>query len=97
MRSQVSVAAQPRSEGATAHSNLVCDVRARVADVPVHLAHDADMLVAVEKRILLLSGKAVAAIAAYSFVCLKTRVAKHDNETFRAMVTLRDRQTLFGC
>jgi hypothetical protein len=75
----------------------MCNVWPSVADVTVHLAHNSDMLVAVEKRILLLSGKAVAAIAAYSFVCLKTRVAKHDNETFRAMVTLRDRQTLFGC
>lgn len=29
--------------------NLVCDVRAGIADVPVHLPHDTDVLVAVKQ------------------------------------------------
>ena len=58
---------------------------------------EGSLLDSVEKGVFLLSRKAVAAIASYSLVCFKTRIAKHDNETFRTMVTLRNRQTLFGC
>lgn len=36
-------------------SNLVCDVGSCFGDVAVHLAHDADVLVAVEQRVLVLT------------------------------------------
>ena len=33
--------------------NLMGNIRPRIADVPVHLPHDANVLVAVEQRVLL--------------------------------------------
>lgn len=32
----------------------MCDVRPSIADIPVHLPHDADMLIAIEQRVLFL-------------------------------------------
>jgi hypothetical protein len=41
--------------GGKKRSNLVCDVGSCFGDVTVHLAHDADVLVAVEEGVLLLA------------------------------------------
>lgn len=57
------------------------DVRPRLADVPVHLAHDTDVLVTVEKRVLFFAlDTHVTSAGVGGLVCLKTRVRQDDNQ-----------------
>lgn len=60
------------------------DVGAGIADVAVHLAHDANVLVAVEQRVLVIFGAISAAVC--SFVCLETRVGQHDDEALGVFI-----------
>lgn len=55
--------------------NLVGNVGASITDVAVHLAHHANMLVTVKKRVFVLAMHAGAASASvYSFVRLETGI-----------------------
>jgi 16S rRNA A1518/A1519 N6-dimethyltransferase RsmA/KsgA/DIM1 with predicted DNA glycosylase/AP lyase activity len=49
-------------------SNLVSDVGSGIANISVHLAHDADVLVAVEQGVLLVSDRAHSASSVRSLV-----------------------------
>lgn len=55
-------------------SHLVGDVRSRVADVAVHLAHDTNMFVRVEQGVFLLALCAWSVSAIDCLVCLETGV-----------------------
>lgn len=74
-------------------ANLVGDVRPGLADVAVHLAHDADVLVGVQQRVLLLaavrgtSGSSAAAAAAVrGAVGLEAGVGEDDDEALAVLV-----------
>ena len=57
----------------------MCDVGPGVANVPVHLPHDANMLVAVEQRVLLLLVGPIAAGAGVGrLVRLQAGIREHD-------------------
>lgn len=73
--------------------NLVRYVGTCVADVSVHLPHNTDMLVAVQKRELFVSDHAVAT-SMRSFVRLETRVGKHDDHSLGILVGCRYRNVL---
>lgn len=82
---------------AAALSNLVCDVRAGIANVPVHLAHDADVLVAIEERVLLLPLHSHATNAAVrSLVGLQAGVGQDDDQAPRVLVSRWDGRMLLG-
>ena len=77
---------------------LVRDVRPRVADVAVHLAHDADVLVAVEQGVLVLGAGAMVAggPAVDRAVGFEARVRQHHDQPLRVLVRGRDRDVLLG-
>lgn len=59
----------------------MCNVRPRLADVPVHFAHDANMLVAVQKRILLLAlDTHVASACVGGLIRLEAGVGQDNNQ-----------------
>lgn len=68
-------------------THLVGDVRAGVADVAVHLAHDADVLVAVQQRVLLIL--AVAATVG-GLVGFEAGVGEDDDEALGVLVAAGD-------
>lgn len=55
-------------------SNLVGNVWSRIADVTIHLAHDADMFVTVEQRVLLLPLRTGSVSAIAGLVCLEAGI-----------------------
>lgn len=68
-------------------SNLVSNVGASVTDVSVHLAHDANVLIAVEKRVLFLSLRAHATGAAVGrLVGLEAGIGEHHDEPLGVLV-----------
>lgn len=68
-------------------SNLVSDIGASITDVSVHLAHDTNVLIAVEERVLLLSLHAHAAGAAVGgLVGLEAGVGEHHDEPLGVLV-----------
>lgn len=67
--------------------NLVSNVRASITDVTVHLAHDSDMLVTVEQRVLILAMHASSTSATmYSFVRFKAGIRKNHDEPLGVLV-----------
>lgn len=89
------------------HAYLVGDVRAGLADVPAHLSHDADVLVAVQEGVLLVAGGGADATgtARGSIEChrvaagaksLEAGVGEHHDETLGALVGCRDGGVLCG-
>lgn len=74
-------------------THLMGDVRASVTDVAVHLPHDADVLVTVEQRVLLILAVAP---AMGGLVCLETGIGEHDDETLGVLVTAGDGDALLG-
>lgn len=78
-------------------SNLVGDVGASVTDVSVHLAHDTNVLIAVEERVLFLSLHAHAAGAAVGrLVGLEAGVGEHHDEPLGVLVGRWDGHVLLG-
>lgn len=59
--------------------HLVSNVRPRLADITIHLAHDADVLVAVEQRVFLILGAGAPAMSRP--VGLQAGVGENDNQT----------------
>ncbi len=75
----------------------MCDVGPGIANVPVHLAHDANVLIAVEKRVLFLPLHAHAAGAAVrGLVGFEAGIGEDDNQPLRVLVGGRDGRVLFG-
>lgn len=71
------------------------DVRTGVADISVHLPHDADMLVAVEQRILLIAA-GTAATAVDGAIGLQTGIGQDDNQTLGVLVVGGNGNMLLG-
>lgn len=82
-------------EKGTGTTHLMSDVRSCIADVSIHLPHDADMLVAVEQRVLFVLDHATTT-AVRGFVGFETRIGEHDNQPLRVFVTGCDDRVLFG-
>lgn len=62
-------------------SDLVGDIRTGITDISVHLAHDADVFVTVEERVLLLALNTVpAGSSVRGLVGLEAGIAEHHNE-----------------
>lgn len=74
------------------------DVRSSITDVTVHLAHDTDVLVAVEERVLLLAvgTEAAGATAVRGLVRLEAGIGEDDNESLGVLVRMRNGDVLFG-
>lgn len=72
------------------------DIGSGITDIPIHLAHDTDVLVAVEQRVLVLAVHAIAAGAAVRrLVRLQTGIGQDDDETLGVFVGGWDRRVLF--
>jgi hypothetical protein len=66
-------------------SYLMSDIGSRIADIAVHLAHDTDVLVAVEERVLLVAlARSAASVGA--LVCLETGIGEDDNEALAVFI-----------
>lgn len=73
------------------------NIGAGVANIPVHLAHDANVLVAVEKRVLVLSLDSGAADAAMRrLVGFEAGIRKDDDESLGVLVGRRNRHVLLS-
>jgi len=72
---------------------LVGDIRTRLADVTIHLAHDPNVFIAVEERILLFTA---ATAAMRRTVRFQAGVRQYDDEAFGAPVVRGDRDVLFS-
>lgn len=71
--------------------NLVGDVWSGIANVAVHLAHDANVLVAIEQRIFVVPARAQApAPAVRRLVRLEAGIGEHDDEAFGIFVVRGD-------
>lgn len=75
---------------------LMGDVGTGLADVTSHLAHDADVIVAVQQIELVLATTGTAADAMRGLVGLKGGGAQNDDEALRVLVAARDGLMLFG-
>lgn len=73
---------------------LVGDIRTRIRDVAVHLAHDSNVLVAVEQRVFVILHAVAAAVC--GFVCLETGVGEDDNQALGVLVVGSDGNMLLG-
>lgn len=70
--------------------NLVSDVGSGIADISVHLAHDTDVLVAVEQRVLLVPDRAHPAGGVRSLVRLEAGIGQHHDESLGVLVVGSD-------
>jgi hypothetical protein len=73
---------------------LVGDVGARVRDVAVHFAHDSDVLVAVEERVLVIFHAIAATVR--GFVGLEAGVGEDDDQALGVLVVGCDGDVLLG-
>ena len=62
------------------------DVWTRLTDIAAHLAHDTDVVVAVEEIVFVLPPAGPATRAVRRLVCLKGGIAEHDNQALRVLV-----------
>lgn len=69
------------------------NVWARVANVPIHLAHDAYMLVTVKKRVLLVLDSSTPASMG-CFICLQACIRQYNYQALRVLIVGRDRNVL---
>lgn len=70
------------------------DVGTSITNVPIHLAHDTDVLIAVEQRVLVLTIAAGASVR--SLVRLKAGIGQDDDQTLRVLVCGRDGSALLS-
>lgn len=75
-------------------SYLVGDIGASFADITIHLAHDADVLIAVQQRELLVLGAAAA--TGDGLVGFQTGIGEHHNQTLGVLVMGRNSHMLLG-
>jgi hypothetical protein len=74
----------------------VSDIRSSIADISVHLAHDSNVFVTVEERVLLVSDCAHSARRVRSLVRLETGIREHHNKTLGVLVVRSNRDMLLG-
>lgn len=74
----------------TANTHLVCNVGSRITDVAVHLAHNSDMLVAVQKGILLLAlhSHTVSTASMGSLVGLETGIGEDNDKPWAILIAV---------
>src|SRR5690242_1408782 len=72
------------------------DVRTRLTDVAAHLAHDTNMIVAIEEVVFVLPTARPTSRAMRRLVGLKCGIAKDDNQTLRVLVVGGDWLVLFS-
>lgn len=78
-------------------SNLVSNVGASVTDISVHLAHDTNVLIAIEERVFFLSLHAHAARAAVGrLVGLEAGVGEYHDKPLRILVGRWDGHVLLS-
>ena len=70
------------------------DIRTGLANVAVHLAHDTNMLVTVQQRVLLVATGTAA--SAGSPVGLQAGIGENDNQTLGVLVLGRDGNVLLS-
>lgn len=78
----------------TSCTHLMGDVRPRLADVATHFAHDANVVVAVEKVVLVLPRSRASSCAVRRLVSLEGGIAQHHNEPLAVLVVGGDRRVL---
>jgi hypothetical protein len=72
-------------DGASSGPYLMCDIWSSLTDVSAHFTHDANVLVAVQERILLFLGAFAAGVGCS--VCFETGVGQHHNQSLGALVS----------
>lgn len=73
------------------------DVGSSLTDVPVHLAQDTNVLVAVQQRVLVIALDAhVTRTGVGGLVGLETGMGQDDNQSLRILVGRRDGDMLLG-
>jgi len=75
-------------------TNLMRNVRSSITNVSVHLPHHANMLIAVQQRILVIL-HAIATIM-HSLVRLKASVRQYDYKSLRVVVTTQNDMMLLS-
>lgn len=78
-----------RAEAEVMHPNLVRYIGACLADVSVHLSHDANVFIAVQKRVLLVSHHAIASTVR-SLVGLEAGIGQDDDQALSIFVSRRN-------
>lgn len=71
------------------------DVWACIADITIHFAHDTDVFITVEERVLVLL-HAIASNIMRSLVRLKARIRQNNDQSLRVLVITRDWNVLLG-
>lgn len=71
------------------------DIRPSLTDIPVHLAHHTDVLIAIEQRVFLIPTRAIATTMG-SPICLQTGMREDDNQALCLLVIGRNRDMLFS-
>ena len=74
----------------------MCDVRPGLADIAPHLAHYANVIVAVEQVVLVLARPGPPASTVRRLVRLQRRIAEDDDQALCVLVVSRDRDMLLG-
>lgn len=78
------------------YADLVGDIWTSITDVATHLSHDANMFIAVQKRVFFLSLCAWSSISSREdrFVCFETRVGQDYDESLGVLVGRGNRNVL---
>ena len=69
------------------------NIWARVANVPVHLAHDTYVLITVKKRVLFVLDSSTPATVG-GFICLQACIRQHHYQALSVLVVGSDRDVL---
>jgi len=72
----------------------MCNIRSSLANVTVHLAHDTDVLITVQQRVLLVATGTAA--SAGSPVGLQAGIGENNNQTLGVLVMGRDGNVLLS-
>ena len=76
----------------------MCNIRSRIAYVAVHFAHDSDMFVTVEKRILFLTltSHAIGATAMGGLVGLEAGIGEDNDKPLAVLIAIGNGYMLFS-
>jgi hypothetical protein len=77
-------------------SNLVSDIWSGIADIAIHLPHDANMFVRIEETILLLSLSTWSIATETGLVGLETGIGEDNDQALRVFIGGRDRNVLLS-
>jgi hypothetical protein len=77
-------------------SNLVSDIWSGIADIAIHLPHDANMFVRIEETILLLSLPTWSIATETGLVGLETGIGEDNDQALRVFIGGRDRNVLLS-